>query len=57
MTMPFFQSLFGSAVYLKENGADLEQLLLVLVLLIGVPGLMICLFFSFIGKETVTFSF
>ncbi|MDR9799240.1 hypothetical protein [Bacillus paralicheniformis] len=51
MTMPFFQSLFGSAVYLKENGADLEQLLLVLVLLIGVPGLMICLFFQLYWKR------
>ncbi|MCY7966318.1 hypothetical protein MOB49_04405 [Bacillus haynesii] len=51
MTMPFFQSLFGSAVYLKENGADLEQLLLVLVLLIGIPGLMICLFFQLYWKR------
>ncbi|WP_457983505.1 hypothetical protein ACQ9QD_08110 [Bacillus paralicheniformis] len=51
MTMPFFQSLFGSAVYLKENGADLEQLLLVLVLLTGVPGLMICLFFQLYWKR------
>ena len=51
MTMPFFQSLFGSAVYLKENGADLEQLLQILVLLIGIPGLMICLFFQLYWKR------
>ncbi|MCI4125932.1 hypothetical protein [Bacillus haynesii] len=51
MTMPFFQSLFSSAVYLKENGADLEQLLLVLVLLIGIPGLMISLFFQLYWKR------
>ncbi|MCY8008343.1 hypothetical protein MOJ76_08485 [Bacillus haynesii] len=51
MTMPFFQSLFGFAVYLKEKGADLEQLLLVLVLLIGIPGLMICLFFQLYWKR------
>ncbi|MDI5788177.1 hypothetical protein PO124_06155 [Bacillus licheniformis] len=43
---------------MKEFGAEeLEELPLVLLLIVGIPGLMICLFFSFIGKETVTFSF
>ncbi|MFC8148442.1 hypothetical protein ACFUP3_01820 [Bacillus paralicheniformis] len=51
MTMPFFQSLFGSAVYLKENGADLEQLPLVLLFIVGIPGLMISLFFQLYWKR------
>ena len=50
--MPLFQSLFSFAAYLKEFGAEeLEELPLVLLLIVGIPGLMICLFFSFIEKK------
>lgn len=52
MTMPFFQSLFGFAAYLKEFGAEgLEELPLVLLLIVGIPGLMICLFFQLYWKR------
>ncbi|MEC1367458.1 hypothetical protein P9D30_13330 [Bacillus licheniformis] len=52
MAMPLFQSLFSFAAYLKEFGAEeLEELPLVLLLIVGIPGLMICLFFQLYWKR------
>lgn len=52
MTMPFFQSLFSFAAHLKESGAEeLKELPLVLLFIVGIPGLMICLFFQLYWKR------
>ncbi|MEC1260712.1 hypothetical protein P9D34_09675 [Bacillus swezeyi] len=51
MTMPFFQALFSFFVYLTEYGAELDQLLVVLALMAGVPVLMLCLFFQLYWKR------